>query len=131
MPEQIPLTWALVFEFTSVAAVMIGSTLIIGLQALFYTGRRARMVQFYESEIEKEQATCHARIEELKTDAARRSAEIVELRDQLYQHSQFLQRLGMEKMNAITINAAQDVNIAGDVAGKDKVTNQFQDNHNA
>lgn len=125
MDVQIPLWLAITFDFAAVGAVVTASGLVLLFQNKTFGDALRRQANLFEAQLAQIRSEQRADIQILKSDIKGRDEKISELLDRVAEYESFMIKVGRVGLNNLVFNVSGDANIAGDVAGRDKLTNEL------
>jgi hypothetical protein len=122
---QIPLWLAITFDFVAVGAVVTASGLVLLFQNKTFGDALRRQANLFEAQLSQLRSEQRADVQILKNDIRGRDEKIAELLDRVAEYESFMIKVGRVGLNNLVFNVSGDTNIAGDVAGRDKLTNEL------
>lgn len=125
MDIQIPLWLAITFDFVAVGAVVTASGLVLLFQNKTFGDALRRQANLFEAQLSQLRSEQRADVQILKNDIRGRDEKIAELLDRVAEYESFMIKVGRVGLNNLVFNVSGDTNIAGDVAGRDKLTNEL------
>lgn len=125
MDVQIPLWLAITFDFVAVGAVVTASGLVLLFQNKTFGDALRRQANLFEAQLAQIRSEQRADTQILKNDIKNRDEKIAQLLDRVAEYESFMIKVGQVGLNNLVFNVTGDANIAGDVAGRDKLTNEI------